>query len=106
MSLDVYLVVKNKRVYHDNITHNLNDMAAKAGIYYALWRPEELGKTYAKEIIFYLQKGLKYLKSAPDKYEKYNSPNGWGMYDNLVLFVEEYLEACYRYPNAIINVSR
>ena len=39
MSLDVYLMVDNERVYDANITHNLNSMASEAGCYEALWRP-------------------------------------------------------------------
>lgn len=29
--------------YHANITHNLGKMAEAAGIYHALWRPDEIG---------------------------------------------------------------
>ncbi len=34
---------ETNEVYSANITHNLGEMADKAGIYYALWRPEEKG---------------------------------------------------------------
>ena len=81
-------------------------MAREAGIYKALWRPEEIGKTKAGEIIELLEKGLADLKARPEHFEKFNSPNGWGTYDNFVTFVENYLEACKEYPDAIIEVSR
>ena len=66
-------------LYDDNITHNLNKMADAAGIYKYLWKPEELGIEFAKDLIKPLTKGLKDLKSNPEKYKKYNSPNGWGL---------------------------
>lgn len=97
---------KEEIVYDANITHNLGEMADKAGIYYALWRPEEIGKTLANEIIEILEKGLSDLKSRPEYFEQFNSPNGWGMYDHFVPFVENYLKACKEYPNAVIEVSR
>lgn len=44
MSLDVYLTaVRPTEVFSANITHNLGEMADKAGIYKACWRPEEIG---------------------------------------------------------------
>jgi len=118
MSLDVYLynstdcphcgklVKGSNKEYDANITHNLGEMASKAGIYYALWRPEEIGIMFAKDLIPYLERGLNRLKSVPDKYKKYNSPNGWGMYEHFVPFVEDYLLACRNYPDSIIETDR
>jgi len=107
MSLDVSLLVTKPTVIFDsNITHNLNKMADKAGIYKHLWRPEELGIAKAIQLIEPLTQGLKKLKDNPEKYKKYNSPNGWGMYKHFVPFVEEYLNACKENPNADIDVSR
>jgi len=120
MSLDVYLSRKKwisydagktltedeEQVYWANITHNLGEMASEAGIYESLWRPEEIGKTKASEIIELLEKGLSDLKARPEHFETFNSPNGWGMYKHFVPFVEDYLKACKEYPDAIIEVSR
>ena len=111
MSLDVSLKYKveiNKQIeaYTANITHNLGEMAEKAGIYYHLWRPEEIGIATAKELIEPLEEGLNKLKDNPTYYKQFNSPNGWGVYENFVPFVEKYLEACKEYPNSIIEVSR
>lgn len=92
--------------YDTNITHNLGKMAGEAGIYKALWRPEELGAKYAKDIIETLEKGLIDLKARPEHFKKFNSPNGWGTYKHFVPFVSNYLQACKKYPQAIINVSR
>lgn len=93
-------------VYHDNITHNVNNMAEEAGIYEHLWRPDEIQVTKAKELIEPLRQGLHNLKLEPTRYKAFNPENGWGSYEGLVKFVENYLNACYEYPEAEVNVSR
>ncbi len=124
MSLDVYLEGEATDVYctcecgHShikpykatlfsrNITHNLNRMADAAGIYKALWRPEEIGASKARELEPILTEGLARLRSDPEHYKKLNPENGWGSYEGLVLFVEEYLKACRLYPDLNVKVSR
>ena len=140
MSLDVDLIVDETftcecgktsktgsySAYDANITHNLGEMATKAGIYEALWRPyrlkenfniskdnheaewkfEEENITLAKDIIPLLETGLSKLKKRRKYFEKFNSPNGWGIYEHFVPFVEKYLKACKEFPNSIIKVSR
>jgi hypothetical protein len=96
MSLDVYLndptaTYETDSLYWANITHNLGKMAGEAGIYKALWRPEEIEAKYAKDIIEIVEKGLADLKARPEYFEQFNSPNGWGMYEHFVPFVEKYL---------------
>ena len=120
MSLDVYL--KRKRwvsydegkthteeyeiLYEANITHNLGRMAKEAGIYMACWRPEEICITKAKDLVPLLSAGLKDMKARPDHYKKFNSDNGWGVYDNFVPWVEEYLNACKEFPESLVEASR
>ena len=94
------------KVYWANITHNLGVMATAAGLYGALWRPEEAGITYASELIAPLRAGLAALKAAPATFTPFNPTNGWGHYDQFVCFVAAYLEACERYPEAKVSVSR
>lgn len=111
MSLDVYLEdptakYETEPLYRANITHNLGKMADKAGIYKALWRPEEIGAKYAKDIIETVEKGLADLKARPEYFKQFNNPNGWGMYKHFVPFVAKYLEALKKYPEAKIEVSR
>jgi len=103
MSLDVKL---HAEVYAANITHNLGKMAEEAGIYQALWRPEEIDCHYASDLIEILSEGLVKLTADPDYYKKFDSPNGWGMYIHFVPFVSKYLAACIANPDARIYVSR
>ena len=115
MSLDVDLFMDvdcggdcTERIYlfESNITHNLGSMAKEAGIYYHLWRPEEIGAKQAKDISESVENGLALMKAEPDRFKEFNSPNGWGMYEHFIPWIEEYLEAMKRYPNAKISVSR
>lgn len=92
------------KVYRANITHNLSQMAVAAGVYKCLWCPDELGITKAVELVESLREGLILLKSDPERFEQYNPPNGWGNYQGLVRFVEEYLAACEMYPKAEVSV--
>jgi hypothetical protein len=93
-------------VYSGNITHNLGKMAKDAGIYQALWRPEEIHITKAKQLIGPLEDGLSLLLSDPERFKQFNPENGWGSYDILVEFVHEYLDACKRYPDAEVKAWR
>lgn len=107
MSLDVTLrAVREVDVYSANITHNLTRMADAAGIYQALWHPDEIGIEKAEQLIEPLTRGLERLRAEPDRFSTYNSPNGWGLYEHFVPFVARYLDACIENPDAIISVCR
>lgn len=127
-----YIGDEGNELYSANITHNLTTMAEKAGLYKALWRPfyynsyvleymdakeiegnevledtvESLAEVRARDIIKPIEKGLKKLKAKPEYFEQFNSPNGWGMYEHFVPFVENYLEALKEFPNAYVRVWR
>lgn len=106
MSLDVYLWEKRDRVYEANITHNLGKMASACGVYYACWRPEEINCKKAKHILPMLEDGVKVLEADPEHYKKFDSPNGWGLYENFLPWLKRYKDACEEHPEAEIEVSR
>jgi hypothetical protein len=105
-------------LYSANITHNLGEMADKAGLYEALWRPHRLIDGYnipekdhnaehefedkqeirAKDIIPYIKEGLSKLRDNPN--------NGWGSYEGLLNFTQNYLDACEENPESIVKVWR
>lgn len=118
-------IEQDETVYSNNITHNLGNMADKVGLYDVLWRPYRLRDEYdkswdydkeysfedsitilAKELIKPMKEGLEKLKSCPDCCKKLNPKNGWGSYEGLVKFTEDYLEACEENPEAVVVVSR
>lgn len=107
MSLDVYLEDDQENwLFEANITHNLGKMASEAGIYKACWRPEEIHITTARELAPYLREGLIKMVENPKKYEQFDSPNGWGRYENFVPWVFKYWRACCEFPDAKVRVSR
>lgn len=127
MSLDVYLNVNtlvtcencgftvdlinvlqdtDTNLFWQNITHNLDIMARHAGIYDCVWRPEQNGIKYARQLIAPLEDGIQKLKSDPAHYRQYDAPNGWGTYEQFVPWLENYLQACKKHPNALVRVSR
>lgn len=95
-------------VLHEaNITHNLIGMAYRAGIYEAVWHPDEIGAVRARDIVRVLTAGLAKLEAGGAEAFQDTAPeNGWGTFDGLVKFVREYLEACKANPDALILVSR
>jgi hypothetical protein len=113
MSLDVDLMVTQPvSVFSQNITHNLGKMAAEVRVgpaltlYDVLWRPEEHGIYFAKDLADYLDLGWNILLAYPEQYKKFNPENGWGNYDNLCNFVYHYRNACWDNPEAELSVSR
>ena len=101
-------------------------MADKAGLYEALWRPHRLIDGYnipekdhnaehefedkqeirAKDIIPYIKEGLSKLRDNPNKFKKFNPENGWGSYEGLLNFTQNYLDACEENPESIVKVWR
>lgn len=98
--------VESSSIFSANITHNLGGMADVAGIYKALWRPEEIEITTAYQLVEPLTEGLTLLKGDPERFRVLNPANGWGSYEGLIEFVEKYLEACKQYPTASVSAWR
>jgi hypothetical protein len=107
VSLDIWLRAVVPTVVHEtNITHNLGPMAREAGIYQALWRPDENGITKAYQLISPITDGLVLMRNEPERFRKHDAPNGWGTYDQFVPWLQNLLAACVANPNADIEVSR
>ncbi len=106
MSLDVYLNLGDEEVFSANVTHNLNTMAEEAGIYKHLWRPDEIGITKAAELIEPLCAGLALMCEQPERFEALNPENGWGSYTGFLPWIAKYRQACVKFPNATVRVSR
>ena len=107
-----------------NITHNLGEMASKVpvgdvvvdkeyrNLYYLMWRPDEFFKNVIHDEIRlidvrrYLEEAFLYLLSHEKELSEYNPENGWGHYENFVNCLSQYIRACYKWPNAILEVDR
>lgn len=104
MSLDIRLMaVGETEVSGKNITHNLTDMWKALGIYDALYN--SAGKT-AKEVLPILEEGLQKMRKDPHEYKKYDSPNGWGLYENALPWLAELVADFAEYPDGVIDISK
>ncbi len=152
MSLDIYLYecvtvtcpscqhvhdLKEREVpfWDTNLTHNLSQMANEAGLYEALWRPDELVnpaeasvlidaervhnwtavaeirkqfkvRPRARDLIPLLRVGLERLRADPARFQALNPENGWGTYAGFVPWVERYLAQCEAHPGAYVRVTK
>jgi hypothetical protein len=113
MSLDVTLYSnkcdtcgRSEEVFRANITHNLGAMAEAAGVYEAVWRPDEFAYLKASHILPVLERGSAALQADPERFEQYDAPNGWGTYEQFVPWLKRYAEACKANPDAIVEARR
>lgn len=64
----------------------------------------ESAPVYARDLIDPLRDGLARLRSNRTHFETFNAPNGWGLYEHFVPWVERYLAACEENPDAVVRV--
>jgi hypothetical protein len=92
---------KTREVYFEsNITHNLNKMFQEAGLYEILWHGTGLK---AEGILITLERGLAEMKSRPEVYKVFDADNGWGTYPQAVKWLASVIEACRKYPDAVLR---
>lgn len=87
-----------------NITHNLREMAEKAGCG-LLWDYNIVDKK-ASILIEPLKTAVSNLKRDPDKFDTFNSPNGWGLRIHFLPWLIKLLEKCEEFPDAILGISK
>jgi len=103
MGLHVSLMeFKEVEISGKGITHNLAGMAREAGIYDVLWKAEEAGIKKAGQLIEPLEKARALMLADRKRFERFNSPNGWGTYADFMIFVQSLLDACRDNPGARI----
>jgi hypothetical protein len=112
MGLDIWLVAdttcphckrgsSDESVYSGNYTNNVVPMRKLAGVYEALYRSD--GKR-AEEILPQLETGFRAWKQAPEAYEALAPANGWGNAAGALEFLTSFINACRRYPSAVVRV--
>ena len=101
MSYDIELYRKgiksNKRVYYNydgNITYNVYKMLEVAFGENHLKKWNDLS---CDKFIKDLEEGYIDIKENPEKYRKYDSPNGWGTYETTLYSIEKLYEAIKKY---------
>lgn len=95
--------IETTEVWHGNITHNLVTMASVClswgdyTLYDLLWRDEQLPfDKYA--YISHLSYCLNCLKNDPEYFKQFNPENGWGTYEQLCDFIEDFVKALIDMP--------
>jgi hypothetical protein len=105
MSLDLYLECRacNQSFWTRNITHNLGPMWREAGVYDALYQSQGMKADEVRAVVL---AGLDAMKREPERFKAFNAPNGWGLHEHAVAFLESFIAAIYEHPDAVIRVSR
>jgi hypothetical protein len=89
--------------FDTNITHNLNTMFKEAGLYKILWHGDDLR---AGDVLLKLEIGLAAMKAHPTHFIVFDDPKGWGTYAQAVPWLEEVIEACRKFQDAILKCGR
>lgn len=95
--------IETNEFWHENITHNLNEMASGCvswdgfSLYQLLWG-ESLPNFKKWTYISHLSECLNILKNDPKHFKKFNPENGWGTYEQLCKFVEDFIKALIDMP--------
>lgn len=100
---NVHRTTKKTCRFSSNITHNLTEMFDEAGVYEILWRGDGLR---AGDVLPRLEEALALMRADPPRFEKHNSPNGWGLYIHAVPWLARVVDACREYPDAKLECSR
>lgn len=87
-------------------THNLAKMACEAGLYKPMWRPDENGMIYGRDLVEPLRAGIAKLEADPEHFRQWNPTNRWGCFENLLKLAQALLEACEQSPNKRVRVCR
>lgn len=109
MSLDFYindtgLATRSEfRLFWKNYTHNVTPMWHKAKIYDELYNSD--GK-HPKEIMEKLRLGLKDMQDNRKEYKILDPDNGWGDCDSAMAFLSDIIDACSRFPEGTIHISK
>lgn len=103
MSLDLTLYKRTGEspeeevdIWWRNITHNLSGMADHVPtgaytLYQLLWRPDEHGfDRVTNEYIRLVIDAIPYMYDHRKELERFNPENGWGSYEGLMAFVNDY----------------
>jgi hypothetical protein len=98
---------KRTSLYRATLNHNLSRMAYEARIYEPLWCPQAVKTAVAKDVIPSLQKGLQLLKTEDTAsfFRQFEIKDESGTCEELITFVEKYLIALKKHPQAFIGIA-
>lgn len=105
MSYDIALYIEDAKgdrftVHDSNHTSNTWRMWVEAGCDLA-----EFNGRQAQELERSLGPAVYDMQMRPSHYSQWNPENGWGSYDTTYKWLSKVLDACQRWPNAVVYVS-
>ncbi|MCA1066096.1 hypothetical protein QTG56_25595 (plasmid) [Rossellomorea sp. AcN35-11] len=103
MSLDICVIKEGIEVVSKDITHNLKAMWKEAGVYDALYDSD--GKM-PSEVLPALEKGLSEMADDPERFKKFDSPNGWGKYKHALPWLQDLIVEMKKHPDGEIELSK
>ena len=92
-----------KTLFDANITHNLGEMFGEAGVYEILWHGDGMR---AGDVIQKLKDARDWMQLEPARFKKHDAPNGWGLYEHALSFIDTVIKGCEENPDGIIYCSR
>lgn len=90
-------------LYHRGITYNVNDMLKYA--FETERHLKNLNGMPCEKAIPILEKAYQKMLANPDECRKYDSPNGWGTYENTIKAVEMFLTIAKDNPDGVFEVD-
>lgn len=107
MSYDVDVVVSHgdgysTTVFDRNITYNLRPMLVAAGLLGSFYSLEGMTAAEAQPIVYGVWREL---RTRPEHYAKFDSPNGWGRHKHLLPWIKDFYLALRLHPHGVIYVS-
>ena len=107
MSYDLEIVVHHPdgyktTVFDRNITYNLRPMLVAAGLADSLHTLEGMSGKEAQDLLYGVWREL---RTRPEHYRSFDSPNGWGLRKNLLPWVRSLYLAVRTHPRGVIHIS-
>lgn len=88
-----------------NITNNLIDFAKALNCYECIWKPQSLNILSSSQLLPHLYEAYYKIIKYGDDYLPLLPKNGWGTKEQFLNFIDQYIETCITYPNALIEAS-
>ncbi len=68
-------------------------------------RPPSWDGKKCSELLPFIDKGIKQLRSNRQEYRKFEPSNGWGTVETTIVFLDAIRTVCEEYPSAVVRVE-
>jgi hypothetical protein len=92
-------------LFQTSITANLLNMGKRTGHWEFIWEPGENNIWFAYQMRPFLESAITFCLENKEFLSTFNHKSGYGTYEEFLTILQEYLEACKRWPLARIYTS-